>query len=375
VIISTAALARDGHILVPQGGRLDNYRANPIVLWSHDPDKPVANAETVDVGADQITARVRFAPLGISHKADEIRGLVKAGVVRAVSVGFDPVEMEPIDPKKPRGGQRIFVWELMEFSFVSVPSDTGAVVTARSIGDDMDIRAETDQDAPAAGEPAALPKTRQATAPAARGGKVVFKRGLYEVANLCYLFSELGWQVDMAKWEAAIEGDASKVPAMLAAVLADLGDALCAMTVEEVTEALAGREEEPEEDASDDVLVIEDRAHIQAAKTPAIRAFRRGFAQAKLRAGKTLSADTVETLRAARALHDEAMGLHRSAMGKHREGLKAIDDMMDRAGVSDPENEDTQTVQTSGGTGVDEGSEGQRVRPAPNRPWARLPAR
>ena len=135
VVMSTAALARDGHVLIPQGCRIENYRANPIVLWSHDPDKPVGNAENVVIAADRLTARVRFAPLGISHKADEIRGLVKAGVIRTVSIGFDPIEMEPLDPKKPRGGQRISDWELYELSFVSVPSATGAVVTARAHGE------------------------------------------------------------------------------------------------------------------------------------------------------------------------------------------------------------------------------------------------
>jgi HK97 family phage prohead protease len=366
VVMSTAALARDGHILIPQGCRIDDYRSNPIVLWSHDPDKPIGNAENIVVGPDQITARVRFAPLGISHKADEIRGLVKAGVIRTVSIGFDPLDGEPLDPKKPRGGQRVTDWDLFEMSFVSVPSDTGAVVTARANGDNMDTPAETPEDTAAASGEAAVetavaqPGPRANRAHIARAGKVVFTRGLYDVASLCYLFEQLGWQVDCAKWEAMIEGDQSKVPAMLAAVLVELGDALLAMTQEEIAEALAGRDAEPEED-DDIVLEVEERAHVLAAKTPAVRAFRRGLAHAKVRSGKTLSADTVEALRSALASHEEAMGLHRSAMKKHREGAAAINDMMDRAGVSDPEDETVETVQTSGGTGVDEGSEGQRA--------------
>ena len=131
VVMSTAALARDGHVLVPQGCQLVNYRANPIVLWQHSPDHPIGNAENIAISGQSLTARVRFAPAGISHKADEIRGLTKAAVIRAVSVGFDPIDMEPLDPKKPRGGQRIATWELLELSFVSVPADTGAMVTAR----------------------------------------------------------------------------------------------------------------------------------------------------------------------------------------------------------------------------------------------------
>jgi len=81
---------------------------------------------------DKITARVRFAAVGISPDADKVRGLVKGGIVRSVSVGFDPLDAEPLDPKKPYGGQRFTRWELLECSFVSVPADPGAVVTARA---------------------------------------------------------------------------------------------------------------------------------------------------------------------------------------------------------------------------------------------------
>ena len=71
VILSTATVARDGHIIVPAGVDLTNYRANPIFLWQHDPEHPVGRAEDIQVDGDKIKARVRFAPTGISHKADE----------------------------------------------------------------------------------------------------------------------------------------------------------------------------------------------------------------------------------------------------------------------------------------------------------------
>ena len=132
VIISTSALARDGHILEPSGCDLTNYRANPIVLWQHNPDVPVGRAADLAVEGDRIQARILFAPAGVSPKADEVRGLVKTGIVSGVSVGFDVLESEPLDPKKPYGGQRFTKWELLECSFCSVPADPGAAVTART---------------------------------------------------------------------------------------------------------------------------------------------------------------------------------------------------------------------------------------------------
>ena len=132
VIISTSALARDGHILEPSGCDLSNYRANPIVLWQHNPDTPVGRAADLMVEGDKIRARILFAPAGVSPKADEVRGLVKTGIVSGVSVGFDVLDSEPLDPKKPYSGQRFTKWELLECSFCSVPADPGAAVTARA---------------------------------------------------------------------------------------------------------------------------------------------------------------------------------------------------------------------------------------------------
>jgi HK97 family phage prohead protease len=132
VIISTSALARDGHILEPAGCDLTNYRANPIVLWQHNPDVPVGRAADLTIEGDRIQARILFAPAGVSAKADEVRGLVRTGIVSGVSVGFDVSDSEPLDPKKPYGGQRFTKWELLECSFCSVPADPGAAVTART---------------------------------------------------------------------------------------------------------------------------------------------------------------------------------------------------------------------------------------------------
>ncbi|MDE3038592.1 MAG: HK97 family phage prohead protease, partial [Pseudomonadota bacterium] len=132
VIISTSAIARDGHILEPAGCDLTNYKSNPIVLWQHNPDVPVGRAADLAVDGDKIRARILFAPAGVSAKADEVRGLVKTGIVSGVSVGFDVLDSEPLDPKKPYSGQRFTKWELLECSFCSVPADPGAAVTART---------------------------------------------------------------------------------------------------------------------------------------------------------------------------------------------------------------------------------------------------
>jgi HK97 family phage prohead protease len=127
VIASTPTPDRDGDILAPSGCVLTNYNRNPIVLAGHDPAQPVGNAR-VSVLPDRVEAVITFAPAGASPIADHWAALAKSGVVRAVSVGFRPIEWEPLG----RGGRRYTSWELMEISLVSVPANADALVVERS---------------------------------------------------------------------------------------------------------------------------------------------------------------------------------------------------------------------------------------------------
>ena len=132
VTVCTSELALDDDVWVMEGIDLSRYQAHPVVLRDHDMTQPVARADDLKVTSQKITARVTFAPVGISAKADETRGLVKTGFITGVSAGIIPLESEPLDPRNPRGGQRITKAILVEFSFVSVPSDAVSGVTARS---------------------------------------------------------------------------------------------------------------------------------------------------------------------------------------------------------------------------------------------------
>lgn len=132
VVASTAQLGRDGHIVEPSGIDLTAYRKNAIVLWSHSPEDPVGVTTAIGVRDGALAARIEFAPLGISALADQCCSLVKAGVVKAVSIGFQPLQSVPIDRNDPRAGRHITSAELLEISFVSIPADTGALVVERA---------------------------------------------------------------------------------------------------------------------------------------------------------------------------------------------------------------------------------------------------
>ena len=353
-ICTSTADALDGDVWDMEGIDLSRFLTHPIVLWDHDMSQPIGRASNINVTPQKITARVTFPDAGISPKADEIRGLVKAGIVTGVSTGILPTQTKPLDQRNPRAGNRVTKSILLEFSVVAVPADATSGVTARSKGGNAveGENTETDDAAVAAGEAAAAAQAeaearaaaeaaaarKAAGRPAKRGKRkvaIVFQRGLYQVAQLCYLFDELGYQVDMAKWETSIEGDASKVPGMLAAAMHDMGDILLAMTAEEVAEALAGHDVEPGDDDDDDDLTIEERGLIASAKTPAVRAFRRGLAHSKVRAGKKLSKESMRCLREAKAMHEDAIADTRGAIAKHKKAIGTIDGLIEGSGGDD----------------------------------------
>ena len=130
VIASTQSPDRDGDIVVSAGCQLQNYNKNPIVLASHDRDKPIGTAR-VFVKSDRVEAIITFAPAGSSPVADHWCALAKSGVISAVSIGFLPLKSEPIRG----GGRKITKWELFELSLVSVPANAAALVVERSFFD------------------------------------------------------------------------------------------------------------------------------------------------------------------------------------------------------------------------------------------------
>lgn len=374
VVMSTGVIARDGHILEPEGADLATYLRNPIILWQHNPNHPVGTAEEVVVDGNKIRARIRFAPLGISVEADRTRGLVKAGIINAVSVGFDPIDGAPLDPKRPKGGQRFSKWELLECSFVSIPADTGAVVTAREHIQETEMTEQTPAVEATPAKPAKAVIVRAHPA-----GVGIHIRGLYDIGRLAWLLDDLCYAHYCAEIETAFEGDESAVPAMIAKAMQDVGAALIAMTEEEVAEALAGTYEDEDDGAG---LDGEATTVILAAAKPGLKRFLTGKFRAQqiaTRAGKKHSAATLGKMQEALGEHDDAMKSHRAALRAHQRAANCIRSMIDESECDcDPEDPDcdceeedravgngeaqegSKTVQTSSGTAESKGSDNGR---------------
>ncbi len=131
VTISTRARDRHGDIIDPAGVRLDRFRKNPVVLYSHDyGGLPVAKSlwervrpsESNDGANVELVAKPQFHLQ--TELSREVWALVEKGVLSAWSIGFIPEDWEP----QPKGkGFRVKRWDLLEYSCVPVPANFQAL--------------------------------------------------------------------------------------------------------------------------------------------------------------------------------------------------------------------------------------------------------
>ncbi len=138
-VISTGNVARDDAIIEPKGWQLGNFRKNPVVLWNHQSmSPPIARATGISKGPEELTATARFD--AEDPTAMEIFGKILRGFINATSVRWLPILTEMREPEKE--GDRPILWfrkqELLEFSFVTIPSDVGAKVKRSADGEGYD---------------------------------------------------------------------------------------------------------------------------------------------------------------------------------------------------------------------------------------------
>ena len=131
-VASTAEEDRMGDVIRQDGWQLDRYKSNPVVLFGHDHEKPIGRSHNVRVENGVLRADIEFAPEEVDPFAAKIGKMVKAGFLRAVSVGFKPIDMKPI-----KSGYEFVKSELLEISVVSVPANASALSFAKSfMGED-----------------------------------------------------------------------------------------------------------------------------------------------------------------------------------------------------------------------------------------------
>jgi HK97 family phage prohead protease len=132
-VMSDETPDRMDDIIMADGWELDNFKKNPIALFGHRSDFPIGKWSNLRVENKQLRGQLELAPAGTSERIDEIRRLIEAGILRAVSVGFHPKESVALDHKNPFSGYKFTKQELIETSLVSVPANPNALAVAKSL--------------------------------------------------------------------------------------------------------------------------------------------------------------------------------------------------------------------------------------------------
>lgn len=138
-IASTPSPDRMGDVVEPLGAK---FKTPMPLLWQHQHDKPVGLVEFAQPNKDGIPFEARLPeitePGALKDRVDEAWQSVKAGLVAAVSIGFQAIP-EQVERLK-SGGLRFKQWEWLELSLVTIPANAEATITAiKSI--DADLRA------------------------------------------------------------------------------------------------------------------------------------------------------------------------------------------------------------------------------------------
>jgi HK97 family phage major capsid protein/HK97 family phage prohead protease len=134
-VLSDETVDRMGEVVSSDGWDIASFQKNPIALFSHDPRFPIGKWHDLRVEGKALRGRLQLAPEGTSERIDEIRRLIDADILKAVSVGFRPTQSEPLDPES-RGlfaPQRYLKQELVECSLVSVPANPNALAVVKAL--------------------------------------------------------------------------------------------------------------------------------------------------------------------------------------------------------------------------------------------------
>lgn len=154
---STRGLDRDHEIMVPEGAILDPFRLNPVVMWAHNyAEPPTGKITAMDIDDQGLKVKRVYAD---TARGNEVWNLIKADVLRAMSIGFIPTEWVEadgagwdvtvqqlckqwgVDPEAFAECERIYTkWVLLEVSDVPVPSNPMALTESVAKGLSPDMR-------------------------------------------------------------------------------------------------------------------------------------------------------------------------------------------------------------------------------------------
>ncbi len=139
VIASTDGADRYDDVVDQGSWKLDRYRANPVILWSHDRSQPpVGKCVAVAIVENKLVMDIEWDES--SELGAQVARQFREGFLSAVSVGFRPgrvigrSQLPKDDPRYKENGYGVVYYdnELLETSAVTVPANADALAIARS---------------------------------------------------------------------------------------------------------------------------------------------------------------------------------------------------------------------------------------------------
>lgn len=143
-IASTPEIDSYRTILEPEGAE---FKLPLPVLYQHNSRQPIGKVVDAKVTKNGIRVRIQLAKSGVAEFIDEAWALIREGLVRGLSVGFDPIE-ETFD--KSFNGIRYLKWRWLELSTVTIPANTEANMTAVRSADEAVLAASGNRARPSA---------------------------------------------------------------------------------------------------------------------------------------------------------------------------------------------------------------------------------
>jgi len=128
--LSTYDLDRFSERIDPQGWDYKRFMDNPVVEWAHRYDIPaIGKIDGLAIDGDGLHGVVFFNDKSFDAFGWSIGQRVRAGVIRAGSVGFRPVEIEIPSKEDGKDGTSLIFrkQELLEFSICNVPANPYAL--------------------------------------------------------------------------------------------------------------------------------------------------------------------------------------------------------------------------------------------------------
>ena len=132
VTASTDSLDLHGTRIDQSSWDFRRYQSNPVVLWNHDPEElPIGTVSKLETSGDKLRALITLATEEINPLAERIFRLVKAKILRGVSVGLSAGSYR-WELYKEREIMVLSDCELIEISLCSTPSNGDSLAEIRN---------------------------------------------------------------------------------------------------------------------------------------------------------------------------------------------------------------------------------------------------